>query len=336
MKKEPKKEKKSSGGLAALIAAVNKKHGEGTVQDFSKEVRTKIPTITTGLPSLDYILGGGFPKGRVIEIYGKAASGKTTFAYTMIAQAQKQGGKALYIDVECSFDPIYAEKVGVDLKQLLVSQPDSAEQALDLVNDFAKTGEVSVIALDSVAALVPKADTEKEIEGSHGIAGRARILSRSLPMIANSASKNGCTILFINQIRTNVGVMFGNPLESPGGMALKFTASTRIEIRARKPEERGGNEGQPVLAVVKKNKLAQPFRETELFLAYGKGFDTVLDLIEVAVTFDLLLRSGAYYYYTWEEGKKFLGKKGVAEDLKESDTNKDKILNFIKTGEIPS
>lgn len=330
-KKEPKKKE----GLSALISAVNKKYGEGTVQDFSKEKRVNVPVISTGLPSLDYILGGGFPKGRVIEIYGKPASGKTTMAYTAIANAQKQGGKALYIDVECAFDPSYAEKIGVDLNKLLVSQPNSAEQALDLVNDFAKTGEVSVIALDSVAALVPRADTEKEIDGSHGIAGRARILSRALPLIANSASKNGCTVIFINQIRTNVGVMYGNPNITPGGMSLKFTSSTRIEIRARKPEERGGNEGQPVLAVIKKNKLAQPFQETELFLAYGKGFDTVLDLIEVAVTFKLLIRGGAYYSYIWDKENKFMGKASVSEDLVNSDINKNKILNFIKTGEIP-
>ncbi len=334
------KDGKNEIGLASLLKTVNKKYGAGTVMDFGSDAPIGIETISTGLPSLDLILGGGFPKGRLIEIFGHEASGKTSLAYKLISQSQKEGKKSLYVDVENSFDPEYASDLGVNVKELFFSQPSTAEQALDIVNDFAKTGEIGVIVLDSIAALVPRADSEKEIDGSHGMAGRARILSRALPMIADSANKNGCTVVMINQQRANVGVMYGNPNVTTGGVAMKYAASVRMEVRASKAEERGGNEGQPVKVIIKKNKIAKPFRETELFLAFGKGFDETLDLIEVAKISNIVERSGAFYNFSWDTSKKYQGMNNLVEAiLSEKDIYeklKKSIDNFIKTGEIPT
>jgi recombination protein RecA len=285
--------------VQSALDVINKKYGDGTIIDYGKaKLIPGIETITTGLPSLDVILGGGVPKGRIMEVFGPNASGKTTMAIHMLSKCQKAGKRVAYIDVENAFDPAYATKLGLDVKNLILNQPDSGEQALDIVEKLCQTGQFSAIVIDSVAQLVPMAVSAKEIDGSVNIATTARLLSQTLPRLSNAASRGGTVLIFINQIRENVGQLWGNPEVTPGGHALKFAASIRLEVRSgSKAEERSGKEGVEVKITVKKNKIAPPFRTTSLFLVYGEGFDEVTDLLEIALQLGIIHKAGAWFTY---------------------------------------
>ena len=331
MKDSLKKSSPMSKELQTLLTDVNKKFGEGSVILFSDGAK-KVPTITTGLPSLDAILGGGIPEGRVVEIFGPEGAGKTTMALHCLAKCQEAGKKAMYVDVENALDPQYAERLGVNMEELLFSQPDSAEQALDLIEKFADSGEVSVIVLDSVAALVPMANLAKEIDGTMNIATTARLMSQHLFRLANAARRKNCVLIFVNQVRMNIGG-YGNPEVTPGGMALKFAASVRMSVRKRKPEERNGKKGQPCIISIKKNKIAPPFRETECFLEFGKGFDYTLDLLNACGSAKIITQSGAMFYLAGSE-EKWRGLDSLMKAVDDDPKLKEKLEKALKTGEL--
>lgn len=287
-----------------VIGELTKKYGDNTLQQLDSENVTKVECVSTGLPSLDYILGGGVPKGRIIEIFGPESGGKTTMALTMLARCQEDGKKVVYIDAENGLDPRYVENLGVDMSKLIINQPNSGEEALDIVEKFCQTGAVSIIVVDSVAQLVPRSVGEKEIDGTANIGTTARLLSQTLPRISNAAARTGTIVIFINQIRMKIGMMYGNPETTPGGLALKFAAGVRLEVRAKKTEEKRGKEGNPVSIRVKKNKIAPPFRETELFLVYGEGFDLIDDVVTIGITKGVIVKSGGWYEY---DGQKVQG-----------------------------
>jgi len=284
--------------LTQVLNDLNKKHGAGSVIDYGLVDKIQsIETISTALPSLDLILGGGVPKGRIMEIFGPESSGKTTLALQMLAKCQKEGKQVAFIDIENAFDPDYAVKMGVDIKQLLVSQPDSGEAALDIVEKLCISKQVSCIVIDSVAQLVPMSVAAKDIDGTANIATTARLLSQTIPRISNAAARSDTVLIFINQIRMNVGQMYGNPEIAPGGKALKFAASIRLEIRGTKPEERNGQEGMIVRVTVKKNKIAKPFRRAELFLVFGEGFDVAQNLLDTALGVGIIKQAGGWFSY---------------------------------------
>lgn len=321
----PKEEKDKE--LAEALALINKKYGDGTLLSLTDNNQHHIATITTGVSSLDYILGGGVPKGRLMEIYGQEASGKTTLSLQMIAACQKDGKKAAYIDAENAFDPNYAKAMGVDMKNLFLNQPNSGEEALDIVEKLCKTNAFSIIVIDSVAALVPMAVEAKEIGGTANIGTTARMLSQALPRISNAAGHSETVLLFINQLRANIGVMYGDPFVTCGGKALKYACSVRLQISAMKPEERNGVEGCPVKVRVKKNKIAAPFRETELFLQFGKGFDIIGDLLETAIDLGIIKKSGGWYEY---EGLKVQGQQSFFDAIKKDQKAFTKLMKEIK------
>ena len=285
--------------LQEMLKIVRKKYGEGSLTEYDKgEEIIQIPRITTGLPSLDLILGGGLPEGRIIEVFGPESSGKTTMALHMLAKCQQAGKKAVFMDLEYAFDRDYAEKLGVNTEDLILSHPDSGEAALDIVEKLCQTNEIGAIVIDSVAQLMPMSTLAKEIDGTQNIATTARLLSQTMPRLSHAASRSGTTLIFINQIRMNVGQLWGNPEVTPGGKALKYMSSIRLDVRgASKAEERNGKEGILVKVTVKKNKTAPPFRKTELFLVFEEGFDCVADLLETALHVGIIEKAGGWYTY---------------------------------------
>lgn len=292
---------KSENKLKEVLKSIHKKYGEGSLINYGATEREHtVPTISTGLASLDLILGGGMPKGRIMEVYGPESSGKTTLSLHMLAKCQKDDPNktVAFIDIENALDPSYAQNLGVDLAEdkFYLSQPDSGEEALDIVEKLCQSNAVSAIVIDSVAQLVPMAVGAKEIDGTANIATTARLLSQTIPRISNAAARSGTVLIFINQIRMNVGA-YGNPEISPGGKALKFASSVRLEIRGGKPEERNGKEGTVVRVLVKKNKIARPFRRAELWLIYGEGFDAIENMLESALAIGIIERGGAWYTY---------------------------------------
>ncbi len=292
--------------IKQALDQLNKAH-PGLLQDFSiKNSIPKVERMSSGVPSLDYILDGGLPLGRIIEIFGPYSSGKSTLCLSFIAKAQKTFPKkrVAFIDMEHSFSAEYAERLGIKLDDMLFSQPDSGEQALKVVEALSKTGEVSIIIVDSVANMTTMAANEKEIDGSANMATLARLLSQQLPRIGREADKSGTIVVFINQLRMNIGQMYGNPETTPGGNALPHNASVRIDIRSKKPEKQDGVEGCPVVIKIKKSKVSPPFRQTELFFKYADnekgidpGFDIDQDLMNTAMTRGLIVQSGAWYTY---------------------------------------
>ncbi len=287
--------------LQAIVKGIHKKYGTGSLIDYgATETIQSVPTVSTGLSSLDLILGGGIPKGRIIEMYGPESSGKTSLALHILAQCQKDmpNKTVAFIDLENALDPSYAQKLGVnfDKSKFFLSQPDSGEEALDIVEKLCQSNGVSVIVIDSVAQLVPMAVSAKEIDGTANIATTARLLSQTIPRLSNAADRSNTILLFINQIRMNVGG-YGNPEVSPGGKALKFATSIRMEIRGSKPEERNGKEGAPVRVHIKKNKIARPFRRAELFLVYGEGFDALENMFDTALAMGIIKQGGAWFTY---------------------------------------
>ena len=293
------KDKKNKDiALKSALDQIHKNFGEGSIMKLGEKKIMPMDVIPTGTIALDLALGiGGVPRGRVIEIFGPESSGKTTLVQHIIAEAQKLGGVAALIDAEHAFDPIYAERTGVDVQNLLVSQPDTGEQALEIAETLIRSNAVDVVAIDSVAALVPRAEIEGDIGDSH-IALQARLMSQALRRIAGSVNRSKCVVIFTNQLRMKIGVMFGNPETTPGGRALKFYSSVRLDIR-RMQALKDGDEVHGVRTKVKvvKNKVAPPFRIAEFDIMFNEGISKEGSLIDVGVELDLVKRSGAWYEY---------------------------------------
>ncbi|MCC5941602.1 MAG: recombinase RecA [Balneolaceae bacterium] len=283
------------------IGQIEKQHGKGTVMRLGDHNPNEVPTISTGSIMVDYALGvNGIPRGRITEIYGPEASGKTTLALQVIAQAQKAGGYAAFIDAEHAFDPKYARALGINTDELLVSQPDSGEQALEITETLIRSGALDVIVIDSVAALVPRAELEGEMGDSH-MGLQARLMSQALRKITGVVSKTRTSCVFINQVREKIGGMFGNPETTTGGRALKFYASVRIDIRRigaiKKGDEVLGNRTKVKIA---KNKVAPPFKVVEFNILYGKGISRVSEILDLAVEYDIIEKRGSWYRYDGE------------------------------------
>jgi len=285
--------------LEATIAQIEKKHGKGAIMRLTEmPSRLQVDAIPTGAIELDIALGiGGIPRGRVTEIFGQEGSGKTTLAYHIIAEAQKLGGVAVYIDTEHALDPEYAKNVGIDLNRLLLSQPDTGEQALEIADAFVRSGAVDVIVIDSVAALVPKAELEGEMGESH-VGLQARLMSQALRKLVGSIQKSRTAAIFINQVRQKIGITYGNPETTPGGLALKFYASVRLRLSRGEPIKVGNETvGHRVEIKVVKNKLAPPFKDATIDIYFGKGISWATSLLEAGVKYGVIQKSGNWFIY---------------------------------------
>jgi recombination protein RecA len=322
--------------LAAAISQIEKDHGKGAIMRLgSRDVLVPVSVIPSGCLSIDAALGvGGFPRGRVIEIYGPESGGKTTMTLHVIAEAQKLGGQAAFIDAEHALDPVYARKLGVDVDNLLVSQPDNGEQALEIAETLIRSGGVDIVVVDSVAALVPKAELEGDM-GDPQMGLQARLMSQALRKLTGIVSKSRTCLIFINQIREKIGVMFGNPETTTGGRALKFYASMRVDIRRIQAIKEGDKVvGSRTRAKVVKNKVAAPFREAEFDIVYGEGISREGDLIDLGVEKGVLEKSGTWISFGGERMGQ--GRENARVFLKENKDIRDKLENVLrKKLEIP-
>lgn len=319
--------------FADVLASIKDRFGEGSIMKLGEVSRVNVDVIPTGAPSLDFALGvGGIPRGRIIEIYGPESSGKTTLCLHIVSQAQKMKGRAAYIDTEHALDPEYAKKIGVKIEDLLISQPDNGEQALDIVEALVRSNAVDVIVVDSVAALTPRAELEGEMGDQH-IGLQARLMSQALRKLTAISAKSKTAIIFTNQIRMQIGMMFGNPETTPGGKALKFYASVRIEMR-RIAQIKKGDEiiGNRVKVKVVKNKVAAPFKLTELDVIYNEGISYSGDLLFLGLKYNLIKRSGTTY--SFGETKLGVGVENTKRFLKENPDVGKALIEKINSGEV--
>lgn len=331
-----KKEDGKAKALESVLVQIEKQYGKGAIMKLGDSAGdTSIEVIPTGCLSIDVALGiGGVPRGRIVEIYGPESSGKTTVALHVIAETQKRGGIAAFIDAEHALDPVYAKNLGVNLDELYVSQPDTGEQALDITDSLVRSGAIDVIVIDSVAALTPKAEIEGEMGESH-VGLQARLMSQALRKLAGVTNKSKTCVIFINQLREKVGVMFGNPEVTPGGKALKFYASVRIDVRrADALKDTSGAYGNHTKAKIVKNKLAPPFKTAEFDIIYGEGVSRESCILDLGVNYGVLEKSGAWFSYN---GEKFANGKDKAREYFK--VNKDvaaeveaKIMEAVKSG----
>ena len=320
--------------LEAAMSQIEKQFGKGSVMKLGEFKAMEIEAIPTGALSLDMALGiGGVPRGRIIEVFGPESSGKTTLALHVVAEAQKMGGEAAFIDAEHALDPVYAKKLGVDIDNLIVSQPDTGEQALEITESLIRSGALDVIVVDSVAALVPKAEIDGDLGDSH-MGLQARLMSQALRKLAGAINKTKTVLIFINQLREKIGVMFGNPETTTGGRALKFYASVRLDIRKIENIKQDGEvKGNRVRVKVIKNKVAPPFREAEFDIVYGEGISKAGNILDMAVNMDIIEKSGSWFSY---DGNRIgQGRENVKKYLKENpeilaDVEQKVRANFAK------
>ena len=314
--------------LETAITKIEKDYGKGTIMRLGDDISINVAALSTGSLSLDLALGiGGLPKGRIIEIYGPEASGKTTLALHAVASAQKEGGDAAYIDVEHALEPAYAQALGVDINSLLISQPDTGEQALDIAESLVRSGAVDIVVIDSVAALIPRVELEGEV-GDTVVGALARLMSQAMRRLAGAISKNNCTVIFINQLRQKIGVMYGNPETTPGGLALKYYSSVRIDVRRIETLKVNGEMvGNRTRAKVVKNKVAPPFREAEFDIMYGEGISKVGEIIDLAVKLEIIDKAGAWFTV---DGQRVQGRDAVKEYLRNNPEVADKIEQQVR------
>ena len=326
--KPPTTAEEKKKALETVLSRIEKDYGKGTIMRLGDDISVNVEALSTGSLSLDLALGiGGIPKGRIVEIYGPEASGKTTLALHVVASSQKKGGTAAYIDVEHALEPAYAKALGVDIDSLLISQPDTGEQALDIAESLVRSGAVDIIVVDSVAALIPRAELEGEV-GDSVVGALARLMSQAMRRLAGAISKNNCTVIFINQLRQKIGVMYGNPETTPGGLALKYYASVRIDVRRTETlkvdKEMVGNRTR---AKVVKNKVAPPFREAEFDIMYGEGISKIGEIVDLGVKLEIIDRAGAWFTVA---GQRIQGRDAVKTYLAENPEACAKIEQDIR------
>ncbi|MFD3445538.1 recombinase RecA [Microbacteriaceae bacterium 4G12] len=311
------------------LKQIEKQFGKGSIMKLGEQSERKISTVPSGSLALDVALGvGGYPRGRIVEIYGPESSGKTTVALHAIAEVQAKGGQAAFIDAEHALDPVYAQKLGVNIDELLLSQPDTGEQGLEIAEALVRSGAVDIIVIDSVAALVPKAEIEGEMGDTH-VGLQARLMSQALRKLSGAINKSKTIAIFINQIREKVGVMFGNPETTPGGRALKFYSTIRLEVR-RAEQLKQGNDivGNKTKVKVVKNKVAPPFRVAEVDIMYGEGISKEGEILDMASELDIVQKSGAWYSYN--EERLGQGRENAKTYLKENPHVRDEIAHLIR------
>ena len=333
MAKKENLQNESNDILTDAISQIEKTYGKGSVIKLGDRPTVDKDAISSGSLLVDAALGiGGYPKGRIVEIYGPESSGKTTLALSAIAEAQKKGGRAAFVDAEHSIDPVYARNLGVDIDELILSQPDSGEQALDIVEILANSGAFDIIVVDSVAALVPQAEIDGDMEDS-SVGLQARLMSKAMRKLAGVLNQKQCTVIFINQLREKVGVLYGNPETTTGGRALKFYASIRIDIR-RSDALKDGSDivGNTVTVKITKNKVAPPFKTTKIDIIYGKGIDKNGEILEIGSELGIIKKTGSWYEY---DGNRFANGKDAAKKYLESHPDlKEELLQKITTGEM--
>ena len=321
-------EEERKKALATAIAKIEKDYGKGTIMRLGDDISVNVEALSTGSLTLDLALGiGGVPKGRIIEMYGPEASGKATLALHVVASAQREGGDAAYIDVEHALEPAYAKALGVDIDSLLISQPDTGEQALDIAESLVRSGAIELVVIDSVAALIPRAELDGEV-GEVTVGALARLMSQAMRRLAGIISKNNCTVIFINQLRQKIGVMYGNPETTPGGLALKYYSSVRLDVRRTEIlKVNGVMVGNRTKVKVVKNKVAPPFREAEFDIMYGEGISRLGEVVDVGIELDIIDKAGAWFTVC---GQRVQGKDAVKKYLAENPDKCAEVEEQIK------